>query len=440
MTLLFYSLGVCLLSFLVSEWWGIISFLLLSTCYWISRSRFDLGTITFTLVDEVSYLLILLTVWVRFLIIRGRFYVKIQENKKDLFLFLILRINLLLVLSFSVSNLLIFYILFEATLIPIFIIIFGWGYQPERVTASYYLLFYTLFASLPLLVAILYLERAYMTLDYQLLASLVQSKSGLLFLAIVLAFLVKLPVYFGHLWLPKAHVEAPMAGSMVLAGVLLKLGGYGLLRTVPLFLGVSSQVSRWLICVGLFGAACASLICIRQTDLKSLIAYSSVAHIGLVIVGVFLLNWTRWMGCIIILIAHGLCSSGLFYLVGILYYRLGSRRLLLVRGCLSSIPLITLWWFLLVAANIAAPPTPNLAGEILIFMARIRRRVIVVLVVGFSSFMGAAYNLFLFSSTQHGTWAVGINSCSETSLREHFTLFFHMLPLLISLFLLVEYY
>nr|YP_010230030.1 NADH dehydrogenase subunit 4 [Diaphanosoma excisum]QST19912.1 NADH dehydrogenase subunit 4 [Diaphanosoma excisum] len=436
--MMFCSL-LCILS-AMKNWWGLICLISLVSCRWMTEMSFDLGMIHFVLVDKMSFFLIFLTLWVSLLMINGSYYVKFGSNKESLFLFLVLFMNLLLVLSFSSSDLLMFYILFEATLIPIFMLVFGWGYQPERVKASYYLLFYTLFASLPLLIALLFFQTEFGSLDLNLLPLVVTSGSVFLFLAVVVAFLVKLPVYFGHLWLPKAHVEAPMAGSMVLAGILLKLGGYGLIRMIPLVMESSWSASSWLINLGLFGAISASFICIRQTDLKSLIAYSSVAHMGLVIVGLFLLNWTAWFGCIIIMVAHGLCSSGLFYLVGVLYYRLGSRSMLLIRGCISSMPLMTLWWFLFAAANMAAPPTPNLAGEILIFMSSLGSGMLVALIVGLASFMGAAYNLFLFSATQHGNRLIEINSGAETSFREHSTLAFHFIPLIFSLWGLLGAY
>lgn len=157
-----------------------------------------------------------------------------------------------------------------------------------------------------------------------------------------MAFLVKLPVYLGHLWLPKAHVEAPVAGSIILAGVLLKLGGYGLIRIVPLIQESLKLFSPILVSIGLIGGVIASFICIRQTDCKSLVAYSSVAHIALVIVGLSINSFLGWAGAIIIMVAHGLCSSGLFALVGIVYERIGTRNLVLLRRIIVSAPLLTI--------------------------------------------------------------------------------------------------
>lgn len=197
--LLIISIGVI---FLKDSWILASTSLILLTVLWILERRFNLGLINITMVDNLSFWLILLRLWLSLLIINRRYYIKFNKNKIQTFIILVISINTLLIFSFCSSNLLIFYIIFEATLIPIFILIFGWGYQPERVTASLYLLFYTLFASLPLLLSLLYLEKTLSTLEIHALPLLTQRIPRLVFFGLVLAFLVKIPVYFGHLWLP----------------------------------------------------------------------------------------------------------------------------------------------------------------------------------------------------------------------------------------------
>jgi len=397
-----------LLALVKNHWYFVYPGLIgAGVAYVATTQNYDLLLMDFRYPDLCrQYLTIIgfLVVGLRFL---ARSYLKFNNNSPALFARLIIVILLFLVLSFNSSNLIIFYIRFEATLIPIFIIVIGWGYQPERVKASYYLLFYTLFASLPLLGGLLYLYSKVGTLNYSLLSYYFDRPSGVLFAVIIIAFLVKLPAYFTHLWLPKAHVEAPIAGSIILIESAL-------------------TYSSWLIRIGLIGCVMASIICLRQTDIKSLIAYSSVAHMGFVFVGLFRLNSTGWWGALVIILAHGIRSPALFALVGISYYRRGRRRIVLVRSSLTIAPLLTIYWFIFRAANMAAPPTTNLAGEILVISSSISLRGFVTALLGISSFLAGAYNLYLFSSTQHGRITLDMNRFSDASVREHDLMLIHV--------------
>lgn len=377
--------------------------------------------------DILSFGLILLSFWICALIIISRRGVYFSKLNFNYFLFNIIFLLFMLFLTFSCINLFLFYVFFERSLIPTLFLILGWGYQPERLQAGLYLLFYTLFASLPLLMALFYIKNNFYSLNFLFLKEF-NIENFLLYLFLVFAFLVKIPIFLVHLWLPKAHVEAPVSGSIILAGVLLKLGGYGLIRVFSIIINISLKLNIFWIILSLVGGFLVSLICLRQIDLKSLVAYSSVAHISLVIGGlIVLLSW-GWGFSYSLIIAHGLCSSGLFYLVNLTYERLGRRSLLINKGILSFIPGVAMWWFLLCSRNIAAPPSLNLIGEIGLINSVLGWSQISIILLMLVSFFSAAYTLYLYSFSQHGKFNNGNYSFSFALNREYLVLILHWLP------------
>jgi len=293
--------------------------------------------------DLISYGLIFLSLWICVLMVLARESVFRFYYFPGFFLFVIIFLVSMLYCTFSRVSLLSFYIFFESRLIPTLFLILGWGYQPERVQAGIYLLFYTLLASLPLLVGILFVYNYLCSLCLFLLYGAGLPSGVLFYVCMVFAFLVRMPMFMVHLWLPRAHVEAPVSGSMILAGVLLRLGGYGLVRVFPLLFKFGFAFRFVWISLSLVGGFFVRLFCLRQTDLKSLIAYSSVAHMGIVIGG--LMTFGYWGVCrsYVLMIAHGLCSSGLFCLSNISYERFGSRSLLVNRGLINLMPSMAMW-------------------------------------------------------------------------------------------------
>lgn len=391
------------------------------------------GTIIFQegYLDLMSFILIWLSVWLSFLIIIAR--VNSDLNKSPLFLMIVWLILIGLFLCFSSKRVIGFYIFFESVLIPIIFIIFIWGVNPERLQAGVYILLYTLFGSLPLLLCILVRMRKLRTRLVYL--SLIERDITVLWgLGLMFAFFIKIPIFGFHLWLPRAHVEAPVAGSMILAGILLKLGAYGILRLVCVIKNSTlHKFDWWFMSVSLVGAVFVGIICVRQTDIKSLVAYSSVVHIALVLGGIFSLRvWGVW-GRLVTILAHGLCSSALFCLANIIYERFFTRNIILLRGLINIFPRLTFFWFLFLVFNLGAPPSMNLLGEILLIGRILKWRIIRGLTLILISFLGAAYSLFIYRFSQHGkSWF--LYGVRIISVREFNLVGLHFFPLVVYVF------
>nr|WAB69861.1 NADH dehydrogenase subunit 4 [Osteocephalus aff. helenae DO-2022] len=393
---------------------------------------------SYFLVDQISSPLLILTCWLTAptLLASQSKLSKEPISRQRTYIFTIILLQATTLLAFLADNMLLFFIMFESTMIPTLIIITRWGAQKERMLAGTYLLFYTLFGSMALLTALLFFHETFGTLSMLLIKELslelsFSTCSVAWWIACFVAFLIKMPLYGVHLWLPKAHVEAPIAGSMILAGTLLKLGGYGILRMGSLINDSFLPMAAPLIIFSMFGVLLSAALCTRQTDLKSLIAFSSVSHMGLVIAASMLKTEWSIAGSMILMISHGLVSSALFCLANTSYERTHTRTLIVLQGSQIIMPLTAAWWLLAALLNMALPPSPNFIGEMSILASLFQWSNLTLIIMGLSIIFTTSYSLYLFWSSQREYPPLHAKFMPPIHTREHILLSLHIIPALL---------
>lgn len=397
--------------------------------YVVKVSWISILNLNFTLgIDGISLFFILLTTLLIPLCLLISWN-SIHSNLKEYLLFFLI-MEFFLIGVFCILDLLLFYIFFESVLIPMFLIIGIWGSRERKIRAAYFFFLYTLLGSVVMLLSIIYIYHQVGTTDYEILLtfsfSLLEQK--LLWFTFFLSFASKVPMVPVHLWLPEAHVEAPTAGSVILAGVLLKLGTYGFIRfSLPLFPEACFYFAPFVYALSAVGVVYTSFTAIRQTDFKRIIAYTSVAHMNLVMLGIFSHNVIGIEGALLQSLSHGFVASALFSIIGVVYDRHHTRMVKYYGGLVHVMPIYIFIFLFFTMANIGLPGTSSFVGEFLILVGSFKVNTSVTFLGATGMIIGGCYSLWLFNRIAYGNLKTQyLNEFLDINKRE----FFVFLPLI----------